>query len=95
MPIVKYKVCSYDFEKYLVNKDHRDVMISGPLKTKDLAILEDLEEYGPDRFFELAHQSENKLIMKNKFTFTFRQYANYRTACTNSFEILSTCAEMW
>ena len=42
-------------------------MITGKLTTKNKAVLEDLDDYGPDKFFEIIHQSENKLIMKNKF----------------------------
>lgn len=79
-PDPRFKICSFDFEKYLYNKALKENMVTGSLKTRELALVEDLDDYGPDKFFEIVHQSESTLIMKNKFKVILKQYLNYKQA---------------
>jgi hypothetical protein len=88
------KIKQFDFFKLVNDKAVRETMISGKLKTKEVNVLDDLEDYGPDKFFEIVHQSENMLIMKNKFKVVLNQYLIQKHACSSALETLSISTEI-
>lgn len=74
------RVAQFSFQKFLNNKNLQENMVTGKLKMTEQAVLDDLDDYGPDKFFEIVHQSENTLVMKNKFKVALKQYLKYKAA---------------
>jgi len=77
-PGKKFKTIKFDFDKLVKDSNARKEMVTGELKVRVTDILDDLEDFGPDKFFEMVHQTQNMMIMKNKFKVVLSQFLNYK-----------------